>query len=270
VRREQPARIHLLPAKKAPIVCIIRRKPSKCFHVIKWNTSTDEMEHGSWFHGKLYPLRCDVSFDGQWMVYLAMGAGGNTWNGICNPPWLKTVCDAPNMGTWGGGGYWKRQDSLLMSSWEPKTAPPGLPFRIGPNRSRYGEDQGVLYPRLERDGWRRAGEFGEERRLANPKKLMVVCENDPGWFWKPTSTHPTLRVYYRGYLDHGYTFEFALDEHPGLLDRSVEWATWDSLGQLVFARAGRVARYGLEDFAYGRPSFEQDLEALAPPRPEGA
>jgi hypothetical protein len=60
-----PARIHLLPAKGAACVVVIRRKPSKCFHVIRWNTRTDELEHGSWFHGKLYPKRCDVSFDGE-------------------------------------------------------------------------------------------------------------------------------------------------------------------------------------------------------------
>ncbi|MEM7773351.1 MAG: hypothetical protein AAF327_22955, partial [Cyanobacteria bacterium P01_A01_bin.37] len=75
----QPARIHLLPAKRSPYVLVIRRKPSKCFHIIRWNTKTDRLEHGSWFNGKLYPKRCDISFDGQWMVYLAMGDSGNTW-----------------------------------------------------------------------------------------------------------------------------------------------------------------------------------------------
>jgi hypothetical protein len=244
MKREQAARIHLLPAKTAPIVCIIRRKPSKCFHVIKWNTSNDEFEHGSWFHGKLYPLRCDVSFDGQWMVYLAMGADGKTWNGICKPPWLRTVCDAPNMGTYGGGGYWENQDKLLLASWQPATLPPALPFQMAPSRSRYGGDQGVLYPRLERDGWRRVGP-----------------SVDLGWIWRPTSAHPALRARYLG----EHAFQFALDEYSWLLGSDVEWATWDSLGQLVFTRAGRVAKYRLEDFVFGKPSFEQDLEALAPP-----
>jgi hypothetical protein len=249
MKREPPARIHLLPAKSAPVVCIIRRKPSKCFHVIRWNTSSDELEHGSWFHGKLYPLRCDLSFDGRWMVYLAMGSDGRTWNGICQPPWLKTVCDAPNMGTWGGGGYWESQDKLLMSSWEPETAPPALPFRIGPNRSRYGGDQGVLYPRMQRDGWQRVGP-----------------SDDCGWIWRPTSAHPTLRAHYCGYLERGHAFEFALDEHPGLLDPAVEWATWDSLGQLVVARAGGVARYDLQAIKDGKPLFNTCFEDLKPPQ----
>jgi len=39
-------------------------------------------------------MRCDVSFDGKFMVYLAMGASSKTWNGICRLPWLTTVIDA--------------------------------------------------------------------------------------------------------------------------------------------------------------------------------
>ena len=78
----KPARIHLLPAAKAPVVVVIRRKPSKLFHVIRVDTVTGKYEQGAWFNGKLYAMRCDVSFDGDWLVYLAMGAGGNTWNAV--------------------------------------------------------------------------------------------------------------------------------------------------------------------------------------------
>jgi hypothetical protein len=35
-----PARIHLLRAKTAPIVIVIRCKPSKLFHVLKWDTGS--------------------------------------------------------------------------------------------------------------------------------------------------------------------------------------------------------------------------------------
>src|SRR4051812_45232560 len=100
------ARIHILPAREAPVAIVIRRKPSKCFHVLRWHTDTGKIEPGSWFNGKLYSLRADISFDGAWMVYLALGSTGETWNGLCRPPWLKTVVDAPNTGAWFGGGYW--------------------------------------------------------------------------------------------------------------------------------------------------------------------
>lgn len=111
----EPARIHLLPARDAPYVVILRRKPSRRFHVMRLNTKTNRLEHGSWFRGKLYPMRCDVSFDGDWMVYLAMGSNAETWNGVCRAPFLRTVVEGSNMGAWFGGGYWPNRGDLLFS-----------------------------------------------------------------------------------------------------------------------------------------------------------
>ena len=113
---ETNARIHLLPAKEAPYVVIIRRKPSKTHHIIRWNVEHDEFEHGSWFTGHIYVERSDVSFDGKWMVYLARGAGGTTWNGVCLLPYLKTYLEAGAPDTWGGGGYWRDSETLLTYS----------------------------------------------------------------------------------------------------------------------------------------------------------
>lgn len=255
------ARIHLLPAKQAPVVAIIRRKPSKVFHVMRWNTETDEIEHGSWFRGKLYPLRSDVSFDGNWMVYLAMGASGNTWNGLCRLPWLKTVC----VGTWNGGGYWANKTTLLTNAWCKIKREEKPPFKLSPLSTEYGEDEGVLYPRMERDGWKRAGPFGKRREVKNTKKYTVVCEDDSGWRFQPTTKHPCLWCFYRGYLDHGRTFEFSLEGHPEILGQSVDWATWDSVGQLIVARSGAVEKYRLSDMPLGKPSFELSFEDLGPP-----
>ncbi len=99
-----PARMLLIPAKASPYVLVLRRKPSKCFHVMRWNTHKDTIEHGSWFFGQLYPYRCDISFDGQWMVYLALGSKGQTWTAICRLPFLRAITWYENGGTYGGGG----------------------------------------------------------------------------------------------------------------------------------------------------------------------
>jgi|SoiMethySBSTD1v2_1073268.scaffolds.fasta_scaffold1210311_2 hypothetical protein len=58
------SRIHLLAAREAATLAILQRKRSKLFHVIVVDTGTLRITVGSWFRGKLYPLRCDVSFDG--------------------------------------------------------------------------------------------------------------------------------------------------------------------------------------------------------------
>jgi len=268
--KEVPARIHLLPAKGSPYVAVIRRKPSKVFHIIRWNTRNDHLEYGSWFNGKLYPKRCDISFDGKWMVYLAMGdINCNTWNGVCLLPRLRTYLESDNIGTWFGGGYWKDEKELLLNGWGKLKG--SIPFKLGVLQSQFGgEDLGVLYPRLERDGWTRGGDnYGKNVRVENSKKLMIKCENDNGWYWQPSPKHPRLRMYYRGYLQQGYTFEFKLEYYPGILDSTVDWATWDFLGNLVFAKAGTLYKYKLADLKKGKPSFCQNLESLAlPPKPE--
>jgi hypothetical protein len=261
-----PARIHLLPAKTAPIVIVIRRKPSKLFHVLKWDTDLDELQAGSWFHGKLYPMRCDVSPDGRHMVYLAMGSGGHTWNGVCEPPFLRTMAEGENMGTWSGGGYFASDERLLVNSWSPSKG--DLPFRCEPLQGEHGgEDLSVLVPRLERDGWRRRGlEWGREVERVGTSKLTVDQIGDDGWAWRPSKGVPELRMRFLGYLEHGYTFGFELEGHSGLLD-GVDWACYDSRGRLVYTQAGSLYLWGPEDLDRGEPRSVHDLEGLeSPPR----
>lgn len=263
---EIPARIHLLPAKGSPYVAVIRRKPSKVFHIIRWNTKYDELEYGSWFSGKLYPKRCDISFDGKWMVYLAMGGKGNTWNGVCQLPWLKTHLETENMGTWFGGGYWQNEKELLLNVGGNLKGK--IPFKVGQMHSQFGgEDLSVLYPRLERDGWKRSGDnYVQNVKVESVKEYIVRCDGDHGWYWKPSSKHPTLRTYYAGYFaPHGYTFRFSLDEYPDLLDSTVDWATWDFLGNLIFTKQGKLYKYNIDGLKKGQPSFYHDLENLIPP-----
>ena len=271
---DPPARIHLLVAKEAPCVIVIRRKPSKVAHILKLNTLTDEMEHGSWFSGRIYESRSDVSFDGQYMIYLAMGAVGDTWNGICRPPFLRTEIDWPNIGTWHGGGLFRSPTQLELNVGRGgrdaekaiNESEADFPFSFGLlDNPGYGEDEGVLYARLERDGYKRVGPFGQER-VVKKNGYSVYCDDDPGWVIRPTSAHPELRVRYRGYFsDRGRVFEWDLPEHPDLLDKHVSWATYDSLGQLVVARLGVVYRYSLSALLAHKPSAVFDLESLQRP-----
>src|SRR5262245_25474668 len=257
------ARLHLLPAKEAPCVVIVRRKPSRTFHIIKWNTDTDQFEYGSWFNGKLYPMRCDVSFDGQWMVYLAMGDGGNVWNGCCRVPFLKTFLEGDNVGTWNGGGFWRDRNSLSTNRWTSFRG--SAPFKIEEGSSAGGEDFSVVIPRMERDGWTRNGaNWGLERRLKS-KKYRVAVDGDDGWTLQIGRSGPSLKAFYRGYLDHGYTFEFQLPEYPEIIDPDVEWAAVDCRRNLVFARGGWVYRYSLDDIEKGKPGFAADLNGLTRP-----
>ncbi len=262
------ARLHLLRAHSACKAVVLRRKPSKRVHVISWDTRTDRLEHGSWFNGRIYAERCDLSFDGRWMVYLAMGSKGETWNGICEVPWLRSIVHVPNMGTMAGGGYFPEARKLCSNDhlMQDRTLSEfsknrQLPFQIQRLDSG-GEAFPILAHRLERDGWRRCGDVGKSMEISlKHSSYSVYIENDPGWKWQPSEKHPVLRMYYRGYLVGGYTFEFQI-EGSDLLDPRVDWATWDSKGDLLLAREGMIQRFTLQDLERGTPSFSCDLNQI--------
>ncbi len=66
-------RLHLLLAHAAPRILIVRRGPTRVYHLVLWDTERDTFEHGSWFRGSFYVRRCDLSFDGQRLLHFAMG-----------------------------------------------------------------------------------------------------------------------------------------------------------------------------------------------------
>jgi hypothetical protein len=259
----EPARIHLLPASKAPVVVVVRRKPSRLFHIIRVDTVNGRAEHGAWFNGKLFPMRSDVSFDGEWLVYLALGGRGQTWNAVSKLPRLTAAAESDNMGTWFGGGYFRARDVLCLNRWAPTGK---IPFRTEQMLSRHGgEDLGVVYPRLERDGWRRRGEaWGRDAVVKGAKKYSVTNTGDDGWVRQPSSRHPPLIMWYAGYLEHGYTFRFRVPDQPDLLDDEVDWANYDSCGQLVAARRGVVTIYGLRGRRRLQPLHTLDFEDARP------
>jgi hypothetical protein len=227
------ARIHLLPAKEAPYVVIIRRKPSKTFHIIRWNIEHDEFKHGSWFTGHIYVHRSDVSFDGKWMVYFARGASGTLWNGVCLLPYLKTYLESEAPDSWGGGGYWGDSQTLITYSWT--TTKGAVPFRVDEN----GRNEPHM-TRMKRDGW-------------------IHNENRKSWHWQFHPQSATLEAIYHR---HTADLEFRLLEFPELLDKEVEWATFAANGDLVFTRLGWVYRYSRKDLRRGKPGFAADLNGL--------
>ncbi|MCW1968544.1 MAG: hypothetical protein KIH69_010565 [Anaerolineae bacterium] len=204
------------------------------------------------------------------MVYLAIGARGDTWNGICEPPWLRTVADVPNLGTWGGGGFFSDARTLRPNdvgyhygSLKDFSKSKKFPFSI----EQFSWNQEVFpifHNRLERDGWKREGDFVKGQKISlKHNSYATLYEGDPGWSWQPTPKHPVLRMFYRGYFN-GHTYEFRLDDSE-LLDPSVDWATWDAKGELLVARQGGIQRYTLDGLKTGSPAFSADFESLNPP-----
>jgi hypothetical protein len=283
-----PSRLHILAARTKPLAVILRRGPSEWFHVLRYRTDTDELEPGAWFRGHIYRFRCDLSDDGRYMVVFAMGPRARTWSAVCEPPSLTPLAEwSTYLSTsYYGGGIWLSDRTVAVNIGKNAKSGAGQPFNpdvlapsedhdlqfvihdssaLNPRGNIWGESEGVLYPRLQRDGWTRQGPFGEDRK-SEGKDYEVRHEGDSGWSTGPTPQRPMLRMYYRGYLaKKGRSFEFHMPDHPAVLTPEVEWATWDRADNLLVARKGCVERWRPEDFAAGTPSNTLDLNGLRPP-----
>ena len=262
------SRIHLLAAKEAPVIAILQRKRSKLFHVVTIGTDEHWINDGSWFRGVIYAIDSDVSFDGKYMVYRAVGAGRGKytkWSGVCRLPWLKTLVHVESPLT--GGGYFDGPHDLKTHGWDwsEKVVSSDVPFVITRDSKRhFGNELAVIYARFERDGFVRLGDNWDEEQEFRTPRFHVVCTGDDGWGRRPSPGHPELQVRYTGFANGAFQFTFTLDQRANLLE-GANWATWDSGANLWIARPGIVEQYNLDALRSGRPSYTLDVDQFEPP-----
>lgn len=116
----QGQKLTILVAKNAPIALILRRKPTKWYHLIKWDLTNNQLEHGAWFKGRLHENSCDISPDGQYFLYKAFQ--GNRWNtsytdsytALSTIPHLKAHWLHPIGSTYEGGGFFVDEKTIKI------------------------------------------------------------------------------------------------------------------------------------------------------------
>lgn len=278
-----PARIHLIPAKDAPYLAVIRRKPADRVHVSRWNTDTGEIEHGGWYVGRVYERQSDISFDGEWWVFGAYGKCPlidrtasrfryrRSWSGVARLPGFDLQMVHPDISAPPTGGFFPDSRTLLAAGY-----PVSIAVKLPPFDS--AEDEPYVYngfdDRMKREGWERQGAIPQwiERKGAGRTGSDYVIDGDPGWMIRSADQRLTLRMFERGLFPRstGITADFRIDEAPDLLDRDVTWACFDCRGRLAVARAGRLELYATSDEVLkGAASFVHDLEHLTPPTKDG-
>lgn len=257
-------RLYALLAREGRTGVVFRRGPSRQVQLIRWDLRTDTFEHGQWFKGRIYERRCDLSPSGRLLVYFASTQRGDfgTWTALSRPPFFTALALWPKGDSWGGGGMFEDEHTLLLNhrpleGREPFPMPAGfrlkpgmrvLPFGQG---SGGGEDDPIDSVLRQRDGWQvvDAGEGALDRRAGGAlyrfSRPQISEKGGSGGRRLQSLLHAVGRRNQAWYdLEHR-----VLDRDDNvLLDLpGSDWADWDG-GDLVFARNGCLHRLAKGEF----------------------
>lgn len=252
------ASLFVILARNGRHAVIFRRAPSKQVLLIKWDRRHDRFEIGQWFKGRIFERRCDLSPSGEMLVYLAAKHKGpiGTWTAISRPPYVTALALWPNMGTWGGGGLFESEYSLLLNhNALHRTLADGFqlpkqmrvhPLGAGAGR---GEDAPIYRERLERDGW----------TLTQKGKCKDYDGDAPvKWRFLEPQIHEKcvmrrkaacrLQMILRGLGERSglwYLLDYEILDENGesrLKLPHTDWADWDENGDLLFSQRGKLFR----------------------------
>jgi len=266
-----PCRLFFLLAQNADIGVILRRGPSKWVQVIRWDTARDVFEPGQWFHGRIYEHQTDLSPDGKYMVYFAQKQNRSTyredykhnWTAISRPPYLTALALWPLGFFTAGGGVFETERRLWLShpSFAMAPHPDHLPVGLDSvvPLDGMGNNESVLFQRLERDGWinihkERGGRTGVE---ASAYQLGV--------FEKPGPDKTYVLQMTEAFTGSGYGFLFVVRHKHGQIGLDgVVWAEWDRSGRLVFARSGKIWTGSIDKSGHWHEAELADFNAAQP------
>lgn len=235
-----PARLHVLLARDARSAVVIRRGPARHVATIGWDRARDRFSVGQWMYGRIYERRCDLSPDGQHLIYFAMNGrwhsqAKGSWTALSRAPYLKALTLWAKGDCWLGGGLFLSKKDYWLNDGPPHTLlrdESRLKRSLAyPWHERYGgECPSVYYIRLQRNGW-------------------VMTPGDPTVFEKPASTHWTLRKLAYASAMHPVGTGCYYDQHQiintrtgEVLDRPEwEWADVDG-DRFVWAEQGSLFR----------------------------
>ena len=133
--QSSPCRLHVVVARDAPCAIVLRRGPTRWYHVIRWHMNRDVFEPGAWFRGRIYEERCDLSPDGKLLVYFCLRGSGaphpgytHAWTAVSRAPWLYALTLWPWGTTYGGGGRFTGNRELTLHIEMPIDTHPDHPI----------------------------------------------------------------------------------------------------------------------------------------------
>jgi hypothetical protein len=237
----------VLLARQAPVGVILRRSSSQLFLMVRWDLERDTFEAGQWLKARLHEHHCDLSPEGDRLLYLAAkytGEKTGTFTAISRPPYFTALALWPLDGTWqGGGGVWESQIQVLLAHHPDAlelAAGFALPagFEAGKQPTSHISAFGPVFAaRMQKDGWQAV------------QKGMAVGGGQivPSEIWsKPSPKRPTsvsLRLRMQGYGEHPHPRVYELVGESSSVELGpADWADWGASGDLLLARDNRIYR----------------------------
>ena len=263
-----PPRIYCIPATEAPVVAVFRRGPTNWAHVGRWDLSTPRYEPGAWLDGRIFPRRCDLSPNGQFLCYVAHKPTaswelGDAYISVSKLPWLTALHAFGTCGTWTRGYCFTREVSKQDDGLPDLPIPYKLQAipaeQFATERRRGWEEAPDCPPRDPRDAWdERRNARMQKRQPGGPCLLQVESVGRASGEFGAQQAIDGLWVQY----------SLETDGQRMVLD-DLQWADWDPNGRLLVATRGGILQ--IRTMASGRLEtvFEQDLSLLEP-NPEAA
>ncbi len=250
-------RLYAILARNLPTAVVFRRGPSKSVLLIRWNTSNDTFQFGQWFKGRIYERRCDLSPNGDLLLYFAANYRKPyfSWSAISQPPYLTALALWPKGDGWGGGGQFITQNRIALNHREPEmkvaeglSLPKRLMVKAFGKHSGWGEDAPIWPERLKRDGWALV-RYSEGVQHGSRRKVWV--EFTPSITWRKSNPawpkRYSLEMSITGLKERDGPWY--LTEHTVIRDKTKmdnigrsDWADWCSSGDLLFAVDGCLYR----------------------------
>jgi hypothetical protein len=258
--KEAQVRLSILLARHSGKAVIFRRGPSKQVLLISWDRTDDSFYLGQWFKGRIYENRCDLSPDGERLLYFAASQKPPhfSWTAISRPPFLTALALWPKGDCWGGGGEFvtKHRVSLNHRAAEMKladsfTLPKNTVVEPFGEHSGWGEDSPIHEARLSRDGWKlTSGGKAVEHGFSAPLR----------WSFSPPQVWSKANPIERELVLHSSLFGIGMRDGPwrvlshavAFRDKTLadigksDWAEWDRNGDLLYGAEGRIYRRRLE------------------------
>lgn len=255
-------RLYAILARDAPRAVVFRRGSSKQVLLVLWHTDSDTFVEGQWLKGRIYERRCDLSPNGEFLIYFAANYKEPffSWTAVSKPPFLTALALWQKGDGWGGGGLFRSENEILLNHRTEEMAladsfklPKELKIKPFGERPGWGEDSPILDTRLIRDGWTFI-QNGEsiEHKLGAP----VWIEFDPPIVWSklnPIKHNFELRQAISGLHERNgawyITEHFIVDKNSNetISFGRTDWADWDRNGDLLFAKDGKIFRFGFSE-----------------------